>query len=202
MLQPDYEAARRYALERLEYDLDPRLYYHSLAHTRDDVLPATERLATHEGIDAEGMLLLRTAALYHDIGFTVSRNEHELAGVAIVRSVLPSFAYSTAQIDQIGAMIIATRLPQQPRSLLDCILADADLDVLGREDFLMRNRALQAELRAFGDARSAVEFYTGQLAFLTSHSYWTTAAQTLRGPGKDKNIVRLEAIVAQHRCEE
>ncbi|MEJ2596942.1 MAG: hypothetical protein P8Z00_01340 [Anaerolineales bacterium] len=31
----DYRAAKRYALRRLTQDLNPQLYYHSLAHTRD-----------------------------------------------------------------------------------------------------------------------------------------------------------------------
>src|SRR5688500_819275 len=37
--QPDYEAALRYALDRLERELSPNLFYHSLQHTRDDVFP-------------------------------------------------------------------------------------------------------------------------------------------------------------------
>ena len=45
MDQPDFKRARQYALERLERELPPTLIYHSLAHTRDDVVPAAERLA-------------------------------------------------------------------------------------------------------------------------------------------------------------
>ncbi len=196
MGQPDYSAARQYALERLERELDPRLSYHTLAHTRDDVLPAAERLAALEGIAGAALLLLRTAALYHDIGFTVGRVEHEQAGVQIMAQVLPSFGYTVAQIDRIGALIMATRIPQTPHAQLEHILADADLDLLGRDDFLERNAELRRELQAFGVGFTNAEWYADQLAFLTRHHYWTPAARQLRNPPKAHNIALLQTLAA------
>lgn len=197
MTLPDYEAARQYALYRLEHELDPRLVYHTLPHTRDEVLPAVERLAALTGIDAASLVLLRTAALYHDIGFTIGRSEHELLSVRIAESMLPRFGYPAEAITQISAMIMATRLPQQPRSLLDSVLADADLDVLGREDFFERNRRLRSELEAFGQQWSDVDWYTDQLAFVNQYPYWTAAARSLRALGRAANIARLRDLLAQ-----
>ena len=51
MSTPDFERAKHYAFERLEHNLPPNLMYHSPAHTREDVLPAAERLAALERID-------------------------------------------------------------------------------------------------------------------------------------------------------
>jgi uncharacterized protein len=195
MIQPDFEAARRYALQRLETELDPRLTYHTIAHTRDDVLPAAERLAAHEGITGADLLLLRTAALYHDIGFTVRREDHELASIHIAEQVLPGFGYAPAQLDEITTIILATRLPQSPRSQLARFLADADLDLLGRADFFEFNRALRAELAAFGRPMSDVEWYRNQLAFISRYHYWTNAARSLRGPGKAENTARLQQLL-------
>lgn len=195
MSEPDFEAARRYALQRLETELDPRLTYHTIGHTRDDVLPAAERLATHEGIRGEDLLLLRTAALYHDIGFTVRRENHELASIRIAEQVLLRFGYTPAQIDEITTIILATRLPQSPRSKLARFLADADLDLLGRADFFRLNRALRAELAAFGQPMSDIEWYRNQLAFVSQYHYWTDAARSLRGPGKVENTARLQQVL-------
>ena len=50
-MSPDFEAAARYALERLDRDLSPKFVYHSSWHTRSDVLPAAERLAKLEGLE-------------------------------------------------------------------------------------------------------------------------------------------------------
>lgn len=41
MGQPDFEQAVQYALGRLERELSLKLCYHSLEHTRDDVVPAS-----------------------------------------------------------------------------------------------------------------------------------------------------------------
>jgi uncharacterized protein len=196
MGQPDYLAARQYALARLTQALDPQLCYHSLAHTCDDVLPAAEHLAALVGLPVEELLLLRTAALYHDIGFTIRRVEHELAGVQIMAEALPSFGYSAEQIDQIGLLIMATRLPQAPHNLVAQILADADLDLLGRDDFLVRNQLLRAEIAAFEAAPSDAAWYTAQLNFLTRHRYWTAGARQLRDAQKARNIELLQRLLA------
>jgi uncharacterized protein len=196
MRQPDYAAARQYALGRLERELEPRLCYHDLAHTRDDVLPAVERLARIEGLAGDELLLLRTAALYHDIGFTVGHAEHELAGVRIMAGVLPDFGYTAEQIAHISAQIMATCMPQAPRSLAAQILADADLDLLGRTDFLEGNRALRQELAAFENTLSDAAWYAEQLSFLSRHRYWTSAARQLRDAQKGRNILQLQALLA------
>ena len=197
MHQPDFERARQYALERLERDLSPALTYHCLAHTRDDVVPAAERLAALEGVTGESLLLLRTAALFHDIGFVEQRADHETIGVRIAREVLPRFGYSPAHIEAIGGMILTTKLPQSPHTLLEEILADADLDVLGRDDFLVRSQDLQAELAAFGMPMSDEQWFGGQLEFMQAHRYFTVAARTLRDTMKQVNIEALVSLLAQ-----
>jgi uncharacterized protein len=196
MQQPDFVAAAAYAFARLERELDPRLQYHCLAHTRDDVLPAVERLAALAGVGDEPLLLLRTAAAYHDVGFLVRRQEHELAGVTLAAARLPEFGYSAEQVTTVGELIMATRLPQTPRTPLACLLADADLDLLGRDDFLALNAKLRAELRAYGDDAADAAWYGGQLAFVAGHRYWTEAARGLRDAGKRANVALLRARLA------
>jgi uncharacterized protein len=196
MGEPDFEQARRYALLRLERELPPAMCYHSLEHTRDDVAPAVERLAPLEGVGGEALLLLRTAAYFHDLGLLERREDHEAAGAGLALAVLPGFGYSGAQIGVIGGMIIATRLPQRPATPLEAILADGDLDVLGRPDFLLRNLLLRAELAAFGAPHSDAEWYRSQIAFLRGHRYWTAAARELRERGKAANLRALEARLA------
>ena len=199
MSLPDFERAKQYALDRLKRELDPALSYHSLAHTRDDVLPAAERLAVMEGVDQESLLLLRTAACYHDVGFVQQRHEHEAAGVLIARATLPRLGYQPEQIDIICGMIMATRLPQSPHTPLEAILVDADLDSLGREDFLARSLALRDELAAFGAPVGEETWYDRQLEFLRAHRYFTMAARALRDAQKRRNIAAVRALLAACR---
>ncbi|HMQ30255.1 MAG TPA: phosphohydrolase [Chloroflexaceae bacterium] len=197
MAPPDLEGARGYALGRLACELPASLVYHSLAHTRDEVVPAVERLAALSRVGAAGLLLLRTAAYYHDLGFVVQRHDHELASAQIAGAVLPGFGYGPRQIARIVGMIYATRLPQRPRGLLEQIMADADLDLLGRDDFLARNEDLRRELAAGGEATNDVAWLADQLRFLAGHRYWTAAARALRDRGKAANREALGALLAR-----
>ena len=177
----------------------PTCSYHAIGHTRDDVVPAVERLAALEGIEGAALLLVRTAAYFHDLGFVQQRAGHEAVGAAIAADVLPAFGYARAHIASIQGIILATQLPQTPRNRLEAILADADLDVLGRDDFLARNQALREELAAYGVHSTDAAWYRGQVAFLAAHRYHTTAARTLRAAGKQRNIQLLRQRLA-HSC--
>jgi uncharacterized protein len=193
---PDDKQAMSYAYKLLTRKLPTTLTYHSLTHTRDDVVPAVERLANMMGVGGEDLVLLRTAACFHDTGFVEQRDEHEAASARIAARILPRFGYTSHQIRAIAGMIMATRLPQTPRTPLEQILADADLDSLGRADFLRTSQALRSELAAFGADISEAAWYERQLAFLGSHRYFTPAACTLRDAGKRRNIALLEKLIS------
>ncbi len=186
--QPDFEGAKQYALERLAREVPPTRFYHSLAHTRNDVLPAAERLARMEGVQGEDMLCLLTAACFHDVGYIDRPDDHEARGVEIASTVLPQFGYNAHQIVLIRDLIMATKLPNNPQTLLEKIIADADMDSLGREDFLSAGLHLRHELEGLGNRTSDAEWYQLQYNFLQQHQYYTEAARQLRGPGKQRNI--------------
>jgi uncharacterized protein len=193
--QPDFDGAKKYALQRLESDLSPTLSYHSVYHTRDDVLPAAERLALLEGIGQTDLLLLKTAVLFHDIGFTHQVDSHELISAEMASEVLPMFHYQPSQIRKISQMILVTRLFTPPHSLLEAIMVDADLDVLGRSDFFERNQALRTELSRLGKSISDEQWYAQQLNFMRIHSYRTISAQSLRNARKRYNTFMLKNLL-------
>lgn len=193
----NFEQARQYALHRLEQELSPKLTYHGITHTRDDVVPAAESLAGMEGIQGESLYLLLTAAWFHDLGFIEQPLYHELISARIAVQVLPGFGYSTEQIEIVRWAILATALPQSPTTLLEEILTDADLDVLGRDDFMSRNGNLRRELAFFGKDYSDMEWYMGQLKFVETHTYFTASAHTLRDTGKLKNIADLKQVLEE-----
>ncbi len=196
---PDFEGAKKYAVNRLERELDDKLIYHSAAHTRDDMLPAIERLAFHIGINGERLLLLRTAAAFHDLGFVESAdgNDHELRSTHIAREQLPNFGYTDDQIEAICRLIMATKVPQNPRDLLESLMVDADLDSLGRPDYFTVSGNLRRELSNFGIDHSDQDWYQWQLEFLSTHDYFSEAARELRDDGKQRNINVVSKILAQ-----
>jgi uncharacterized protein len=186
---PDFEQAKAYAFYRLETELPAEICFHDLRHTRDDVLPAAERLARLCDVEARELELITVAAAFHD------------TGARITAQALPSFGFSSEQIEQVMGMILATRLPQTPHNLLEQIMADADLDALGRDDYFKRNELLRLELGACGLRVSLEQWYRTQIDFLENHTYFTPAARALRDPGKARNLAQLRSRL-DHRSQE
>ena len=87
---------------------------------------------------------------------------------------------------------MATQMPQAPDSFLQELMCDADLDSLGRKDFLLTSHNLRQELMSQGIETTLSKWYKEQLEFLQTHFYFTPAAQSLRNDGKKGNIQRLE----------
>jgi uncharacterized protein len=197
MNSQNFEQARQYAIHRLENELSPNLFYHGLPHTRDEVVPAVERLASLEGVRGKSLFLLLTAAWFHDLGYVEQARYHELISARIAVQVLPSFGYTEKQVETVRWAILATALPQSPTSLLEEILADADLDVLGRENFMSRNQDFRRELAVLGEEFTDEEWFSGQLKFIEGHEYFTASARSLRDAQKILNITELkEALEA------
>lgn len=188
MCRSNYDAAIEYAVNRLRRELPPRLTYHDVWHTQHDVLPAVARLGIINSLPHDQIRLLEVAAAFHDIGFVETCEGHEEAGVRIVTATLPDLCFNDDQIETIVSLIRVTRLPQSPRNLLEQIMADADLDVLGRDDFFDRNELLRQEAALMGRAISWRGWQSEQLEFLEQHTYHTPVARALRDPGKQRHI--------------
>jgi hypothetical protein len=99
-------------------------------------------------------------------------------------------------VEAVVGMVLATRLPQSPRTPLEELMADADLDVLGRDDFFERNEALRAELATAGERYSDRGWYEFQVGFVEIHRYFSPAAAELRDEGKRRNLEALRARLA------
>jgi putative nucleotidyltransferase with HDIG domain len=190
----NYPQAYDYIINRLRSELQPTLSYHGLHHTLD-VLASAESIASEEKINGTDLLLLKTAAAYHDCGFLVTYQQHEEAGCEIARKTLLQFGYGHADIDAICSMIMATRLPQAPATMLEKILCDADLDYLGRDDFDGIAATLFQEFRAFSIVDTEEAWNKVQVNFLSSHVYHTAHSQQLREPAKRLHLEKLREVL-------
>ena len=106
--------------------------------------------------------------------------------------------YSAQQLDAICGMIMATKIPQHPKNLLEKIIADADLDYLGREDFEPISNALFLELREREMVADVETWNKIQVNFLENHHFWTKSTILLRNENKAKRLQELKAIVATY----
>ena len=197
----DYEKAKAFVFAKLTTELLPNLSYHGIHHTQD-VLTASIMLAKAEQISHADTLLLKTAALYHDVGFTVKYRNHEEAGCEIARNSLGHFGYNPVQIEEICDMIMATKIPQSPKNQLSYILCDADLDYLGRKDFYPIANTLYQEFLASGYVKNELEWDRLQVKFFESHHYFTDTANTLRLPEKNVRLAELKKIIEKYEADE
>lgn len=179
-------------LSELQTSLPENLSYHGVHHTID-VVKQSLAIAKREGISQEeDLLLLQVSALYHDTGFLLTYKDHETESCNKAKKELPLFGFSNAHIKKICGMIEATRIPQKPHNLLEQIIADADLDYLGRNDFKKISKTLQTEFISYAIVSSEKAFEELQLRFFESHEYFTKSSQKLRGPVKNLHYEKLK----------
>jgi uncharacterized protein len=187
-LVPDlFTSIKQPILSRLENELDPRLGYHNISHTLD-VLKQAEVLAKQENItNKHDLLLLKTAAVFHDSGFLFVYKNHEEKGCEIASESLKNIL-SKEDIKKVCGMIMATKIPQSPNTLLEQIICDADLDYLGRNDFEPISRNLYKEFIIFKIIPEDIIWDHIQIKFFESHHYFTGTSISKRNEMKLKHL--------------
>jgi class 3 adenylate cyclase/ligand-binding sensor domain-containing protein len=180
-----------FVLSKLEDGLPDNLYYHNVKHTID-VVTQVELIGRSEGISDLDILVLKTAALFHDMGHLVNYDTHEEESVKLAKKILPEYKYTTSQIEQICRLIMVTHMPPQPKNLLEEIMCDADLDYLGRTDFVPVSINLYKELAERNKIDSILEWNKMQLNFIKNHHYFTKTAQNLREVNKKNQLQNIQ----------
>jgi len=181
-------------LDKLETELPGYLHYHNVKHTVD-VVTQVELIGWGEGCTDEEILLLKTAALFHDAGHTIGYDDHEFHGTVLARNMLPEYNYSQEQINRICDIIMATKLPPQPADLLESIICDSDLDYLGRSDFIPVSNTLYEELKAQNRIGTLNDWNKMQVKFISGHQYFTETARSLREVNKQLQIERIQSLI-------
>ena len=189
-----YYKLRRTILDILNTKLSKDLHYHGVHHTLD-ALKNCKVYLKHNSINAHDAKLLRLGVLFHDIGFTETTQEHEQMGSEIAKKMLKNYEFSNKDIDVIAGLILTTKIPQQPKTLLEKIICDVDLDYLGRSDFYEISGQLFRELKALSIINNMDEWNKIQIKFLEAHTYHTDFAIKNRQPQKELRIKELKKLV-------
>lgn len=182
-----YDAIHVVIIKLLKDKLPKHLSYHSVNHIID-VIDSVEKIAIAENVNQEDLVLLKTAALFHDTGFLYGAKNHEEKSCEIAQEYLLEYDFSQPQLDKIKGMILATKIPQTPNNHLEEILADADLDYLGRDDFFIIGDKLFEELSMFGMVNSERDWNLLQEKFLESHHFFTKTSLESRNQKKQENL--------------
>lgn len=184
-------------IDFLVKNLPEHLHYHDYTHTID-VVNQAELIGYGEGVSDEQILLLKTAALFHDTGHTIESNGHEAHSCTIAKEWLTEYNYSEEQINEICDIIMATQMPPKPKTLLQKIICDSDLDYLGRTDFIPTSNALYRELEAIGVMNDIDQWNELQIKFLSGHQFYTATSRRLREVNKQSQIERIKKEISDN----
>jgi HD superfamily phosphodiesterase len=186
----EFTAAELFIYSRLNENLSSSLLYHNVEHTLD-VLDVAMKIAEDEQISADDIKLLRIAVLFHDAGFIDVYQNHEEMGCEMARESLPKFGFTKMQIDIICQMIESTMIPQRPKTILDQIIADADLDYLGRDDVYVIAQKLHNEMYLHNLLSDENKWIPFQIKFLKQHHYFTDYSKKKREANKNTYLCEL-----------
>lgn len=185
----DFLSAKIFIINALD-GLSPALTYHGKHHTLD-VFAVAERLCAAEKVSEKKTIIVLTAALLHDIGFLRQHKDHEEHSCRIAEEWLPKFGYTEGAIKEICGLIRATKIPQSPKTPLEEILCDADLDYLGRDDFYAIGATLFQEMKSLKMIETEAEWHDMQVHFLQNHHYFTAISRRERMPIQEKHLAEL-----------
>lgn len=176
-------------LDDLSKKLPDHLTYHCLEHTIDVANVCNHYIEYYMVADRVAKLM-RIAAVAHDYGYIFSPKDHEERSIEEVRPMLTD--YSAEEVSLIEGMIRATKVPQQPQNMYEEIIADADLDYLGREDYTKLATGLYKEFIHLGVVKNESEWLEVQIKFLQKHEFHTDWAKLNRSDRKQQVLQALQ----------
>lgn len=168
----------------------PNHPYHNFDHV-EDVYKTIFKLGYFERLNEEENFVLGTTALLHDIVFNLGSKDNEEKSAELAKNYLPAVGYTAEQINLVCKLIIATKLPTNPATILEKIICDADIDNLGRRDFFEKSERIRIE----NGKEKNVGWYEGLLKFIQSQKYHTETARKFRDDGLKENIQVLEETI-------
>jgi len=170
----------------------PTLYYHNLVHTKM-VVTAAEQIGNHYQLNEDDFFTVIAAAWFHDIAYcTGDREKHEELGAALATDFLAKKNSSTNIIKAVSGCILATKMPQQPTTLLEEIVCDADMFHLGTDDFTERNKLMRKEMEAVLQKEiDKDDWRNGAIQLMQQQHYFTDYCQLLLNDKKQDNLNKL-----------
>ncbi len=179
-------------IEQLKEKLPDYLSYHSADHTID-VANVCNNYIEYYHIPQEMAKLIRIAAICHDYGYVESHLDHEERSIVSIQPFLTPILTSE-EVEIINGMIRATKVPQEPKTFYEEILADADLDYLGRKDYNDISAKLLNEYLHFDVVSNKIEWLDLQIRFLENHKFHTDFANRNREKLKSEKIKELKSL--------
>lgn len=172
-----------FVIRLLKNKIPETYYYHNVEHTLY-VMNNVQVIGRAEKCTHREIMLLKTAALWHDTGYINIYKGHEEESCKLSRNYLPGYGYRDSEIDLICGMIMATKIPNNPQNKLEEIIVDADLAYLGTNMAATLANNLFRELKILNPGLTKENWNKTEIDFLQSHRYYTNYCIKHRLPNK------------------
>ncbi len=180
-----------HCIDFLENTRCKSLPFHSVEHTKD-VYEYVKTIANYEEVFGSDLEPILIAALFHDTGMAQTYVDHEEQSVKYAVEFLKEHEYPEDKLNIVTSCILATKMPQNPQTLAEKIICDADLYHLGLESYIFKNERLRAEWEEyFNLAYSDEDWYAVNVEFLENQKYHTWFGKTVLKNRKDLNCTML-----------
>lgn len=184
-------AAESYIANFFKNRIGAEYVFHDYNHT-SNVVHAVVEISERYNLTPKQQEILQLGAWFHDTGYNEGREKHEERSCQNLRKFLQPYDYPLEDLKEIERCILATRIPQNPQTLLEEIICDADLSHLGKAIYWDRcGRVRQELLMTNSVVMSEQEWVNFELEFMTKHKYHTSVAQELYGKNKERHIKQL-----------
>ena len=180
-----------YVINYFQWHYNPQLTYHDFDHTFG-VVKASAEIAIRYKLNERDFFIVTTAAWFHDVGYLKSAENHEEKGAKIAAAFLKGLAIDKETIQSVVDCIMATTLPQNPKTVLEEIVCDADLFYLGTDSFFERNKLMRKETEN-RESRciSKVEWNNRTTELLSNQHFFTGYAQYLLQDKLKENLKKM-----------
>ena len=186
------EKTEVFVFDLLKNELPNTIVYHNHTHTLR-VFKSTKEIIENSKIDVNDAEILELEALLHDVGYTQTRDGHEVVSAKIARDFLTSENASETLIKSVENCILATQFDAEPQNELEKIIRDADCSHFGKKYFPEASEFLRKELELSGIANyTTSEWLDENIKVLSKkHKYHTDYALKNWQSRKEKNLAKL-----------
>lgn len=189
--EPLLDLIERHVRNFYEEYVSDEYVFHDIDHT-EAVVESVLEIGEGFQLGEQDLEILQIAAWFHDMGYNEGPIGHEERSSQFASGFLRQYDYPEEHILAITKCINATKIPQQPQTLLEGILCDADLSHLGRKTYWDRCGKIRQELIITKNVvMSEQEWVDFELNFILQHRYHTTVASSLYENRKQKHIRQL-----------
>jgi predicted metal-dependent HD superfamily phosphohydrolase len=188
--------AENYVRNLLDKELSKDCLFHTIEHTLD-VVHNAEIIGDYSNLCEECKDVLRIAALFHDVGYIDSYEDHEVGSAAYASQFLKSKNIHESIIKQVVDSILATKMPQEPKDDISKILCDADLMNMTFDDYFEHIDLMRQEWEKTGKAKlNKQQAYRTSLEFFESHQYQSEYGRKVLQPKKEKTESEIKLRLA------